>query len=250
MSRVDDRWAADAVLFAREALGFHPDASQARILTSNNSRGLLNCSRQWGKSTVTALKAVHHAFFETGSMVLIVSPSERQSREFLRKAKAFVRRLGLPVRGDGDNEASLQLPNGSRMVGVPSREDTVRGFSAVSLILVDEAARVPDEMYQSVRPMLAVGDGSLWLMSTPYGKRGFFWEAWDHGKEPWERISVPAAECPRISKKFLANERLALGERAYAQDYLCEFTDTEDQIFKDEYIRKAFTPGLKPLCFD
>ena len=105
-------------------------------------------------------------------------------------------------------------------------------------------------MYQSVRPMLAVGDGSLWLMSTPYGKRGFFWEAWDHGKEPWERISVPAAECPRISKKFLANERLALGERAYAQDYLCEFTDTEDQIFKDEYIRKAFTPGLKPLCFD
>jgi hypothetical protein len=92
---------------------------------------------------------------------------------------------------------------GSRLVGVPSREDTVRGFSAVSLILVDEAARVPDEMYHSVRPMLAVGYGAFWLMSTPLGKRGFFWEAWDRGKEPWTRISVPTSltgEAPRLCR--------------------------------------------------
>ena len=216
MFLVDDSWAANPVRFAQECLDFHPDPSQSRILASDCRRVLLNCSRQWGKSTVTALKAVHHALAESASMVLIVSPSERQSREFLRKAKSFVRRLGLPVRGDGDNQVSLLLPNGSRMVGVPSREDTVRGFSAVSLILIDEAARVPDEMYRSVRPMLAVGDGALWLLSTPYGKRGFFWEAWDQGKEAWTRISVPATECPRISKKFLEAERLALGERAYA----------------------------------
>jgi hypothetical protein len=29
-------------------------------------------------------------------------------------------------------------------------------------------------MYKSLRPTLAVGNGDLWLMSTPYGKRGFF----------------------------------------------------------------------------
>jgi hypothetical protein len=39
--------------------------------------------------------------------------------------------------------------------------------------------------------------GDLWLMSTPNGKRGFFWDEWDHGGEEWERISVPATECPR-----------------------------------------------------
>jgi len=236
--------------FARSRLNFEPDPRQCAVLDPSIEQGILNCTRQWGKSTITAVKAVHHAFTRPESLVLAVSPSLRQSAEFVRKAAAFLRHLGIRRRGDGLNSASLILPNGARIVGLPGKEDTIRGFSKPGLILIDEAARVPEEMYEAVRPMLAVADGALWLMSTPNGKRGFFWEAWDHGKEPWERISVPAAECPRISKKFLANERLALGERAYAQDYLCEFTDTEDQIFKDEYIRKAFTPGLKPLCFD
>ncbi len=80
-------------------------------------------------------------------------------------------------RGDGDNAISLVLPNGTRIVGLPGTEGTVRGFSAVSLLLIDEAARVQDAMYKALRPMLAVGDGDLWLMSTPYGKRGFFYEA-------------------------------------------------------------------------
>ena len=67
------------------------------------------------------------------------------------------RGLGIRPRGDGDNAISLQLPNGSRIVGLPGKEATVRGFSAVSLLLIDEAARVEDAMYKALRPMLAVG---------------------------------------------------------------------------------------------
>ena len=92
------------------------------------------------------------------------------------------------MRGDGDNEMSLALPNGSRIVGLPGNEATIRGFSAVRLLLVDEASRVEDEMYLAVRPMLAVSDGALWLMSTPFGKRGFFYETWAHGGPEWERV--------------------------------------------------------------
>ena len=85
----------------------------------------------------------------------------------------------------------------------------MRGFSAVSLLLVDEASRVPDELYKAMRPMLAVSDGDLWLMSTPYGKRGFFWETWANGgrMRTWERSRAPATECTRISKGFLEEER-------------------------------------------
>ena len=100
----------------------------------------------------------------------MVSPSARQSGEFLRKAEGFVRRLGIRPKGDGDNEMSLVFPNGSRIVGLPGNEATVRGFSAVSLLLVDEAARVSDELYLAMRPMLAVSDGDVWLMSTPFGQ--------------------------------------------------------------------------------
>jgi len=43
------RW--DPVEFAREYLGFEPDARQAEVLRCKGRRVLLNCSRQWGKST-------------------------------------------------------------------------------------------------------------------------------------------------------------------------------------------------------
>ncbi len=163
------------VAWVQRELGFVPDATQARVLGSESRRVLLNCTRQWGKSTVTAAKAVHQAATRAGSLTLVVSPSARQSGEFLRKAEEFVRRMKLKPRGDGDNDISLMLPNRSRIVGLPGREATVRGFSAVTLLLVDEASRVSDEMYYSLRPMLATSNGTLWLMSTPHGKSGFFW---------------------------------------------------------------------------
>ncbi len=227
-------------------LGFDPDAMQAGLL-ERDARGLiLNCTRQWGKSTVTAAKAVARAQERAGSLVLVVSPSARQSGEFLRKAAAFVRRMGIRPRGDGDNEISLLFPNGSRLVGLPGTEATVRGFSAVSLMLIDEAARVSDEMYKSVRPMLAVGNGDLWLMSTPFGKRGFFWEEWS-GKSKWERVSVPATKCPRIQPGFLEEERASLGDRWYRQEYLCEFMEADDVLFDREIVERALSEEVKPL---
>jgi hypothetical protein len=237
----------DAVTFARERLDFFPDLLQADLLGRRVRRGLVNCTRQWGKSTVTAAKAVHQAYFFPGSLTLLVSPTARQSAESLRKAAGFVQRLGIRIRGDGGNENSLLLPNGSRLVGLPGNEATIRGFSKVSLLLIDEAARVSDEMYRAVRPMLAVGDGDLLMMSTPNGRRGFFWEEWSAGGEGWERICVPATECERIPDAFLAEERRAMGDRGFRQEYLCEFLEMEGALFTEEVIQRAFTDEVKPL---
>jgi hypothetical protein len=154
------------------------------------------------------------------------------------------------VKGDGDNELSLLLPNRSRIVGVPGNESTVRGFSAVSLLLVDEAARVEDELYLAARPMLAVSNGTLWLMSTPFGKRGFFYETWVAGGPEWERVRVPADECPRIGRGFLEEERRTMGERWYRQEYQCEFVDPVGGVFVPEVVERAITPEVKPLDFD
>src|SRR5580700_136602 len=104
----------NAAIFARTRLGFLPDAKQAVVLRSKAKRGILNCSRQWGKSTVAAIKAVHRAYTRPGCLVLVASPGERQSSEFLRKAAGLVRQLSIVPRGDGDNSISLLLPNGSR----------------------------------------------------------------------------------------------------------------------------------------
>src|SRR5947207_1838967 len=159
----------DVARFARERLEFAPDAVQTTILNGRIHRGLLNCTRQWGKSTITAMMALHRALFVERSLTIAVSPSGRQTGEFVRKAKEFARMLGLKIRGDGDNEISMLFPNASRIVGLPGTEATVRGFSAVSLMIVDEASRVHDDLYRAIRPFLAVGGGDLWLMSTPCG---------------------------------------------------------------------------------
>ncbi len=236
----------DAVEFAR-TVKFAPDPQQREVLLSGARRGILNCARQWGKSTVTAVKAVHRAYTRPGALVLVASPSERQSTEFLRKAADVVRELGLRVRGDGDNAASLLLPNGSRIVGLPGREATVRGFSAVSLIVIDEAARVPDEMYLALRPMLAVGEGDLWMMSTPCGQRGFFHDTWVDGSDEWMRVSVPATECQRISARFLEGERREMDEATFAQEYLCEFTRHDADVFARELVEAAVDETAEPL---
>ena len=236
----------DAACWVRSHLGFEPDALQAQVLNSKSNRGLLNCARQWGKSTVTAAKAVYQAQHEAGSLTLVVSPSERQSGEFLRKAAGFVRRLGLRVKGDGDNDLSLIFPNQSRIVGLPGSEATIRGFSAVSLLLVDEAARVSDDLYFSVRPMLAVSNGALWLMSTPFGKRGFFHREWERGSG-WLRLQVNAYECARIGQSFLEEERATMGERWFRQEYLCEFTDVSSGVFDPELVERAVSDEVEAL---
>ena len=228
-------------------LGIQLDELQSRVLESPTRRGILNCTRQWGKSTVTAAKAVYEACTKPESLTIVVSPTARQSGEFVRKASAFVRRLGLKARGDGDNEISLLFPNRSRIVGLPGTEATVRGFSAVSLLLVDEASRVSDDLYIAIRPMLAVSGGALWLISTPYGKRGFFYETWANGGPQWERIRVPASECPRTAPEHLRDERAAMGDRRFLQEYGCEFGATEDGMFDRDVAEQAFDDAFEPF---
>jgi hypothetical protein len=233
--------------WARTRLGFDADDVQRKILDAAAQPVILNCSRQWGKSTVGAAKALHTAATRAGSLVVAVSPSARQSGEFVRKTAGFARRVGERGRGDGQNEMSLLLKNGSRIVGLPGNEETVRGFSAVDLLLIDEAARVDDRLYQAVRPMLATTNGGLWLLSTPYGRRGFFYREWSEGGPGWLRVAAPAWDCARISREFLEQERAALGERAFRQEYECTFLERDDELLARELVEAALDEDVEPL---
>ena len=246
-ARPETRETEDGSNRIRQMFGFEPDAQQRRVLESNAMRGTLNCTRQWGKSTTMAAKAVQQACEKVDSLTLVVSPSTRQSGEFLRKAGGVARRLEIQTKGEGDNQISMAFPNGSRIVGLPGTEATVRGFSAVSLLLVDEAARVSDDMYRAIRPMLAVSDGRLWLMSTPHGQMGFFHETWMHGGAEWERVRVTAHECPRIGAEFLREERLAMGDRWFRQEYLCEFVDLVGGVFDSGLVAGCFCDDVAEL---
>src|SRR5215218_10344514 len=153
--RDDLRLALDRVAFT-EKLGIVPDEWQEDFLWSSADRVLLNCSRQSGKSTMSAVIALHRALYLPGSLVLCLAPALRQSQELFGKIANFYRDLDRPVSPLGERKLSLELENGSRIITLPGSEKTIRGFSDAALLIMDEASRVEDELYFAVRPMLAL----------------------------------------------------------------------------------------------
>ena len=245
MSLADDlALALDRREFAR-SVAFEPDEWQADALRSEVPRQLYNASRQSGKSTVAAVLAVHTALYEPGSLALLLSPTLRQSQELFKKCLTIYRDAGRPVAPESETALTLTLKSGSRIVSLPGKEGTVRGYSGVRLLVIDEAARVADELYASVRPMLAVSAGRLVALSTPFGTRGWWYEAW-RGGEAWERYEVPATNVPRINPTFLEEERRTLGEWWFEQEYMCQFLDAETQAFRREDIERTFDEEVEP----
>ncbi len=214
------------------AQGLQADPWQRDLLLANDSYLLLNCARQSGKSTTTAALALHQILTVPGSLVLLVAPSERQSHELFRKVHQAYLALGQPVSATKANQGELELANGSRLVALPGREETIRSYSGVDLLILDEASRVPDDLYRSVRPMLAVSRGRLLALSTPFGQRGWFHEEWV-GSGPWKRLHVPWVLCPRIAADFIAEEMRALGRAWVDQEYNCLFTALEGLVYPE-----------------
>lgn len=227
-------------------LGVEPDPWQLGILRSTSRRVALCCSRQVGKSTVASIAALHSALFQPGALVLIAAPSQRQSIELFRKITGFYRALGRPVAAEAENTMSLALENGSRIVTLPGDERTVRGFAAAHLLVIDEASRVEDDFFESVRPMLAVSGGRLLALSTPFGQRGWFWKAATSARG-WEVVRVTAEQCPRITADFLAEERETLGDWTFRQEYECEFVAASGSFFDPESISALLCPQVMPL---
>jgi hypothetical protein len=205
---------------------------------------LLNCSRQIGKSTTTAVLVDHTALYEPNSLILLLSPSERQSQELFRKCLEIYAATGRVVDADAENKLSLELDNGSRIHALPGKEGTIRGFSGVTLLVIDEASRVPDALYASVRPMLAVSGGRLIVLSTPFGKRGWFYEAC-RKRQQWDYYEITAHQCPRISEEFLQEEEESNGPYWVEQEYFCKFHDTLESAFRAEDIESLIKPEVE-----
>jgi hypothetical protein len=238
---------ADPVEFMRRFVGIEPDGWQARVLRSGAKPGaqtLLNCSRQIGKSTTCAGLALHTALSEPGSLILIVAPSQRQAMETFGTCARSYRAMGQPVPPDSDRKLGLELKNGSLIEALPGTPKTIRGFAAVRLLILDEAAQIDAELYHAVRPMLAVSGGALMMASTPFDQMGVFYETWMHG-EGWHKEEIPATACPRIPIAFLEAERAAMPERIFRREYLCEFSGAFDRVWTEDLIQGIANDDLE-----
>ena len=230
--------------------GLNPDPWQASLLLSDHPRTAVLASRQSGKSLWASAMALRQALLVPNSLVLIFSPSQRQSSElFNAKICWLYDKLHRPVRRYSRTATMISFVNGSRIVSLPENPDAVVGYSGVSLLIIDEASRVSDELYKEVRPMLATCNGKLIAISTPFGQRGWFFEAWG-SDEPWLRARITAENCPRITKAFLEEELKSLGERYFRQNYSCSFEAGIDTVFDLEVVRSSISSEIQPFHFN
>jgi len=234
-----------------------PDDWQAEFLQSPAQQIILNNCRQSGKTTLTAVQAYAQSLLPK-SLTLICSPGLRQSTEVLLKINDIEDSLGNPLVKLEDSKLSCVYENGSRIICLPATH-TIRGYSAPDLIVIDEAAWVPDVIYGSLRPMQATNADTarIIIMSTPHGKLGFFHDTFVKGKsydpvtgDGWHKFMVTADDCPRITEEYLARERADTSELMFRQEYYCEFVETEEQVFGTDFIEAAFDTDVETLGYD
>ncbi len=236
-------------VWAAEALNFWADDIQRSILDGEDRRLLLLTSRQWGKSVIAAIRAIWLANWFPRTLIIVAGPVKDQANELTNKIYDLVARLGLKVHGGGRGKLAVHFPNGSRIVGLSEMPDHVRSLSAPALILIDEAAFFKgDEILEALMPMLATRpDGAVWIMSTPKGQSGFFYDLWHAEGGPWRRVRVTAAEIPqRIPASFLL-EQEQRNPAKYRREYCCEFIAADNALFSREALEALLSDQVEPL---
>ncbi len=225
---------------------FTPDGWQVEYLDSTDPAVLLLAYRQSGKTTGTAVRALHTCLFEPGRLVLIISPTDRQSGIVLDRVKGFYRQLGGSLGETArETEHRVRFGNGAEVVSLPGIADAIRGYSSVRLLIIEEAARVPNEVYAAVMPMVAE-DGQTLCTTTPRGRAGWFAREWHEG-EGWRRIEVPAEVASRMSQAALRAKKAKLTPHEYAREYGLSFGGDDDALYPPDLIADMMDPSVEVL---
>ncbi len=264
-----ERPATDRELFAysldpaQMMLRFNkPDEDQARVVRCDGDQ-LVMGHRQWGKSSVVAIRELWRMYFDPPWFCIFLSVTQRQAGELFKKARQYHKPFRHTWPADIDTAMHLWLKNGSRLLALPAKPDSIVGYSAVDELVIDEAARTRTELLNHASPMLSTTDGSICAMTTPKDRLGWFWDYWSAGgsvpeeeadsilKDAWTRTRVPAprtVERGRIKQSFLDKELTRMGRKRFAQDYLVEFTGERglaNQPFRPEAVQAAKKDGTQ-----
>ncbi len=243
-----------------------PDQYQLDFLINDNPEVILNWCRQSGKTTSAAVKMVHAAIIKPHQQIVIASATQKQAGLLQAKVTQAIhllqgtnprwrtqKKVSVPEDPLDENSQiircsvlSLELANGSIIVSVPAHEGSIRGYSPQYLIL-DEASHIPDNVYFAARPLVIRTRGQLIIMSTPAGKRGFFYETWKLDDSSLWKSAIDARQCAYLTEEELNKERKRYSGRPlwFEQEYFLRFLEPEGALFSEELVKSMFVPAEK-----
>ena len=211
----------DPALWVREVLRVTPTAWQEKFLRAPRGASILALTaRQVGKTTTAAWAIAHWMLFTPGSLSVIGCPAQRQSAEAVRRVREVLKTVGAKFKSE--NVYGLELENGSRVLALPSSDDSIRGLTVDGWIVADEAARLSEDLIAALRPMRARRPQARFAMlSTAWSRTDPFWMAWARDDSTWIKLRATADADPTLyAPEFLEQERKALGEHAFNREYL------------------------------
>lgn len=233
---------ADPSAMITRVTGNPADPWQVDFFGSDDPFLLVLASRGVGKSTSVAVLAYTQAEMKPKQTILLLAPALRQSEELFRKVIDVRRCFGATHIATRETMLLLELTNGSRIITAPATEKTIRGYRA-NLVVCDEAARIADEEFQAIVPML-VEDGRLIACTTPAGRRGWFYEAHREGRG--RLIRARSTDLPRMAK-IVERDRGLMSDAQVRQEILLEFAGSGDAFFSMDAIDAMFSPSIQPL---
>ena len=210
----------DPALWVREILNVTPAPWQETFLRAPRGASILALTaRQVGKTSTAAWAIAHFMVFTPGSLSVIGCPAQRQSAEAVRRVRESLIKAGAEL--ESDNVFALELKNGSRVLALPSSDDSIRGLTVDGWIVADEAARLPNDLIAALRPMRARRPQARFAMlSTAWSRTDPFWTAWAGDEQSWIRLKATADKIETFSAEFLEQERRALGDDDFKREYL------------------------------
>src|SRR3990167_3533071 len=223
---------------------------------------ILCSGRQCGKSVICAVDAGEYLANHPNVTILMIAPLERQAYALFEKTlnylvKHYARMI---KRGkDRPTQTHIYLTNGSKLYCLPvgSGGLSVR-FLTIHRLYVDEASRIPEDVWTAIQPALLTTGGDSIYLSTPFGKRGEFYKCWINENDAYKsftRFSTNSEIVVReraVSKEWteeirekallkLEQAKARMSNREYAQEYLGEFVDALSNLFSAELIKKCMT---------
>lgn len=258
-----------------ESIGFNAFKWQRIVASTSANRIILLCSRQAGKSTIVSSIPCHTAKYQSGSLNIVIAPTEDQAKEDILKIKDFIAHDPTYPHLKRDGSDIIALDNGSRIIVVVATDRGARGYSRPRTVVLDEASRIPDVVYKSgVVPMMNNNpQGKVFMLSTPFGRAGFFYDTWTRSSTRWQKIFVrtPYNVDPFNSLRLIDAEPEAdfskkcaedgivglyspnhaslegqqeiledIGETQYQQEFCCDFVEISGQVFRDADLKRYF----------
>ncbi len=226
--------------FCKEAAGIelmdHQIAMALICLASK--RALCLMGRQSGKSAGLSALALWEAVVQPNSSIIMVSAAQRQSDALMQKILGFVaheEKLFDSI--SSSNREELKFTNGSVIRALPA-SGLIRGYTATR-VLLDEARDVlnEEETYSAIEPMLLVSNGFLSIATTPLGRQGRVWDAWN--SPLYLKIQVASSVSKYASEEHLERQKLEMSAALYQCEYEAQFMDVADSYFSVESIQRC-----------